>query len=240
MAFNISLQMTTRFEHAGPSALRLGLVVAHGVQPGSVVPDMEERLADRLAHLAAGLSASEDAFRGTIRDVFRNGKYKPTGRAKPASEYLLRVASEGSFPRINTLVDICNTLSVASLLPISIWDLDKARTDRFQFRLGAVDESYVFNATGQDIALSDLIVGCAVREDGLSEPIVNAVKDSQATKTDDTTTRVAAALYAPTTDGPGLSLAETCRLFEAWLAATDPGCRTASAILEPVNAVDLG
>lgn len=232
--------MTTRFDHAGPDSLRLGLVVAHGVRPATAVPAMQHHLEERLSRLANGLTEAEDAFRGVIRDVFRNGKYKPTGRAKPASEYLLRVASEGSFPRINTLVDICNTLSVVSLLPISIWDLDKAGTDRFMFRLGAVDESYVFNATGQDISLSDLIVGCAVRPDGASEPIVNAVKDSQATKTDEGTTRVAVALYAPREDGPALSLAETCQLFEAWLAATDPGCRTASAILEAGNAVDLG
>lgn len=239
-ALNISFLMTTRFEHAGPDSLRLGLVVAYGVRPSSAVPAMERSLEERLSRLASGLTDAEDAFRGLIRDVFRNGKYKPTGRAKPASEYLLRVASEGAFPRINTLVDICNTLSVASLLPISIWDLDKAETDRFIFRLGAVDESYVFNATGQDISLTDLIVGCAVRSDGSSEPIVNAVKDSQATKTDEDTARVAVALYAPHEDGPALSLAETCRLFETWLAATDPGCRTASSILEAGNAVELG
>ncbi|MDA0875652.1 MAG: hypothetical protein O3C45_11415 [Bacteroidetes bacterium] len=169
--------MPTPFEHAGPATLRLGLVVASGVRPQTPVPSMEDTLSQRLAQLSGGLSEAEEAHRGAIRDVFRNGKYKPTGRAKPASEYLLRVASEGSFPRINTLVDICNTLSVASLLPISIWDLDRAGTDRFMFRLGAVDETYVFNATGQEIALADLIMGCAVREDCASEPIVNAVKD---------------------------------------------------------------
>lgn len=237
---NISFQMTIRFKHAGPDALRLGLVLARGVNPEAPVAAMEERLAQRLEQLGSGLSEVEDTYRGSIRDVFRNGKYKPTGRAKPASEYLLRVASEGSFPRINTLVDICNTLSVASLLPISIWDLDRAGTDGFVFRLGAVDESYVFNATGQEISLADLIVGCAVRADGSSEPIVNAVKDCQATKTDAGTSRVAVALYAPRDDGPALSLTETCQLFEAWLAATDPGCWTASAILEAGNTVELG
>ncbi|MDA0875135.1 MAG: hypothetical protein O3C45_08770, partial [Bacteroidetes bacterium] len=65
-------------------------------------------------------------------------------------------------------------------------------------------------------------------------------KNCQATKTDIGTTRVAAALYAPVTEGPGLSLADTCQYFEAWLAATDPGCQTASAILDAGKAVTLG
>lgn len=231
--------MGMRFEHAGPDGLRLGLVVADGVETEAGVDALEERLKRRLADLADGLDDARDAYRTRVRDVFRNGRYKPTGRGKPASEYLLKVAAEADFPRINTLVDICNTLSISSLLPISIWDLDRAGTDRFEFRLGAVDESYVFNTSGQEIALEDLIVGCRMLPGQPSEPIVNAVKDSQATKTNASTRRVAAAIYAPIEDGPDLSLEQTCLLFEELLAATGPSCRTAHAILVPGQSVEL-
>ena len=137
---------------------------------------------------------------------------------------------------------------MSSLLPISVWDLDRAGGVAFEFRLGAVDESYVFNASGQEINLNDLIVGCIIREAGAShgashvasQPIVNAVKDSQATKTHDQTSRVAAAIYAPLDDGPDLSLMDTCRLFEEWLSATAEGCSTGSGILMPGESLTLG
>ena len=231
--------MGTRFEHAGPETLRLGLVVADGVEPEAPVEALEKRLEARLAELAAGLDDVRDAYRSRVRDVFRNGRYKPTGRGKPASEYLLKVAAEAAFPRINTLVDICNALSIGSLLPISIWDLDRAGTDRFEFRLGAVDESYVFNSSGQEISLEDLIVGCRILPGPSSEPIVNAVKDSQATKTNASTRRVAAAIYAPMEDGPDLSLEQTCLLFEELLTATSPSCTAGHAILAPGETVEL-
>jgi len=238
--------MRTHFVHEGPSSLQLGLVVAEGVHPEEPVPALDAALAARLASLSGGLSVEQDAFRAAVRDVFRNGRYKPTGRGKPASEYLLRAASEDRFPRINTLVDICNYLSAASLLPISIWDLDRAAEHAgwpesltFGFRLGSEGEHYVFNATGQDIALDDLIVGTVAADDGSSRPIVNAVKDSQVTKTTAATRRVAAAIYAPLDDGPDLSLREVCDAFVALLSATDPTCRCHSAILTPGDNVTM-
>ena len=39
--------------------------------------------------------AADDALRGLIRDLLRFGGFKPTGRSKPSSEYLLRAVSEG-------------------------------------------------------------------------------------------------------------------------------------------------
>ncbi len=216
--------------------------MAEGVHPDSPVPALDSGLNDRLAALAGGLNEEQDAYRAEVRNVFRNGRYKPTGRGKPASEYLLRAASEDRFPRINTLVDVNNYLSVASLLPISIWDVDKATglagletpaSPRFEFRLGAVDESYVFNATGQAIDLQDLIIGAIATDSGESLPIVNAIKDCQATKTAAATRRVAAAIYAPIEDGPDMSLAEVCESFSALLSAIHPECRCVHAILMP-------
>lgn len=240
--------MRIHFEHCGPDSLRLGVVVAQGVEPEAPPGELENLLNSRLGALSAGLNPNQDAYRADVRDVFRNGRYKPTGRGKPASEYLLKAASEDRFPRINTLVDICNYLSVASLLPISIWDMEKAGsvagwTDgsdlRFEFRLGAVDEQYVFNAGGQEIGLEDLIVGTVASTGHSTVPIVNAVKDCQQTKTTTATGQVAAAIYAPRHDGPDLSLQAVCDSFLTLLTETGPSCRCAAAIIEPGKSASL-
>src|SRR5262245_669827 len=71
--------------------------------------------------------ASDDAVRGAVRDVLRKFGYKPTGRGKPASEYLVRAVSEGALAAINLAVDAGNAVSLHSGLPISVVDLDRAR-----------------------------------------------------------------------------------------------------------------
>jgi len=212
--------------------------MASGVQATAPVPALETMITEALSQRADGLNEAQEAFRGSVRDVFRNGKWKPTGRSKPASEYLLRWASENRFPRINTLVDTCNVLSMGSMYPISVWDLDLAETDTFEFRLGAVDECYVFNAGGQEIAVTDLIVGCAMTAQ-VSKAIVNAVKDSQQTKTTDATSRVGVAVYAPAEDGPDASLESVLSRFEQVLRSTHPAATTSSAVLATGESIEF-
>ncbi|MEX1056013.1 MAG: hypothetical protein WED81_08270, partial [Rhodothermales bacterium] len=164
----------------------------------------------------------------------RNGNYKPTGRGKPASEYLLRAAAEGSFPRINAPVDICNLLSLKYVLPISLWDVDLSGSEQFVFRLGRAGERYVFNEGGQEIDVQDLLVGCRVRGDDhpAGEPIVNPVKDSLATKTRPDTSHVAACIYAP---GPPImveQLEAICVDFGKMLAGCGDNVISSHAVLE--------
>jgi len=136
------------------------------------------------AWLTAMLSAeaeapfrSDDAVRAAVRDLLRQGGFKPTGRSKPASEYLLRAAAEGTLQPINAAVDACNVVSLHSGLPISVVDLDLAQPP---LRIGIASEgsSYVFNASGQVIELKGLL--CLFDAQG---PCANAVKDAQRTKT---------------------------------------------------------
>ena len=47
---------------------------------------------------------SDDAVRAAVRELLRSGGFKPTGRSKPASEYLLKAAAEG-LASINAAVD---------------------------------------------------------------------------------------------------------------------------------------
>lgn len=119
----------------------------------------------------------DEAVRAAVRDMLRHAGYKPTGRGKPASEYLVRAAEEGTLGSINLAVDVCNAVSLHSALPISVVDLDRARAP---FRIGVAHEgeSYVFNASGQEIALGGLL--CLFDAEG---PCANAVRDAHRTKT---------------------------------------------------------
>ena len=127
---------------------------------------------------------SSDEVRKAVRDLLRHGGYKPTGRGKPASEYLLGVAQERALDSINVLVDACNAVSLHSGLPISVVDLDRTAGE---LRVGLAPEgaSYVFNASGQTIDLGGLL--CLFDAEGAC---ANAVKDAQRTKTTPATTRV--------------------------------------------------
>jgi DNA/RNA-binding domain of Phe-tRNA-synthetase-like protein len=120
---------------------------------------------------------ADDAVRAAVRDLLRHGGYKPTGRGKPASEYLVRAATEGTLASINAAVDACNAVSLHSGLPISVVDLDRAQPP-FRVAIAPAGSSYVFNASGQVIDLEGLL--CLFDAEG---PCANAVKDAQRTKT---------------------------------------------------------
>ncbi len=120
---------------------------------------------------------SSDAVREAIRGLLRRGGFKPTGRSKPASEYLLKAVRENLLGSINLAVDICNVVSLHSGLPISVIDLDRVQ-EPLQIAIAGPESSYVFNASGQMIDISGLV--CLGDAHG---PCANAVKDAQRTKT---------------------------------------------------------
>jgi DNA/RNA-binding domain of Phe-tRNA-synthetase-like protein len=132
---------------------------------------------------------SDDGVRQAVRELLRHGGYKPTGRGKPASEYLLRAVGEGALGSINAVVDACNVVSLHSGLPISVVDLDRA-TGGHRIAIAEEGVSYVFNASGQTIDLGGLV--CLFDDDG---PSANAVKDAQRTKTSPSTTRTRAVIW---------------------------------------------
>lgn len=207
-------------------------MLAEGVSAGAHPSGVDEAL----AALDPELDAAREARRLAARDMLRNGTCKPTGRGKPASEYLLRAVREETFPRINALVDVTNLVSAASALPVSLWDLDRAAASRFVFRLGTDGEAYLFNASGQTLALRDLVVGC--RGVGLGEPIVSPVKDGHATKTTTETSHVVGCIYAPAEAVSRDTLGELCEEFAGWLAQCG-GARTTTAVADPGETVEL-
>src|SRR5688572_30359359 len=95
-----------------------------------------------LPDAAAPVQRSED-LRGAVRDVLRHGGYKPTGRGKPASEYLVRAAENGGLRSINAAVDACNVVSLHSGFPISVVDLDRLSMP-LRIDIAPAGTSYVF------------------------------------------------------------------------------------------------
>lgn len=125
--------------------------------------------------------ASDDLVREKIRDMLRAFGYRPSGRGKPASEFLLRGVRS-----INRLVDVANAVSMHSGLPISVVDIDRLAPSDEPLRVAVAQpgEEYVFNASEQVIALAGL--PCLYDATG---PCANAVRDAQRTKTSATTRR---------------------------------------------------
>lgn len=125
----------------------------------------------------------DEAVRTAVRDMLRLGGYKPTGRGKPASEYLVRAVAEGTLASINLAVDACNAVSLHSGLPISVVDADRA-VPPWRIATAGAGARYVFNATGQEIDLEGLL--CLFDAAG---PCANPVRDAQRTKTSGATVR---------------------------------------------------
>ena len=171
--------------------------------PLGALPSPEWLVALLKSDASAPLS-SDDAVRGAVRDMLRHGGYKPTGRGKPASEYLVRAAGDGSLGTINTAVDLCNAVSLHSGLPVSVVDLDRA-TSPFRVAIAPEGAQYVFNASGQSIDLAGLL--CLFDAEG---PCANAVKDAQRTKTNADTRRTLTILWGAKSLGD-----RTARAF-AW------------------------
>ena len=135
---------------------------------------------------------SDDSVREAVRVLLRHGGFKPAGRGKPASEYLVRAVGDGALATINAAVDVCNIVSLHSGLPISVVDLDRAR-EPFRVGIAPAGSSYVFNASGQTIDLEGLL--CLFDADG---PCGNAVKDAQRTKTTADTRRTLSLVWGTT------------------------------------------
>lgn len=121
--------------------------------------------------------------------MLRFGGYKPTGRGKPASEYLVRAAEDGSLGPINVAVDACNVVSLHSGFPISVVDAERSRPP-FRIAVAEPGARYVFNRTGQEIDLGGLV--CLFDAEGAC---ANAVKDSQRTKTHEHTTSTVSVIW---------------------------------------------
>jgi DNA/RNA-binding domain of Phe-tRNA-synthetase-like protein len=132
---------------------------------------------------------SDDTVRAAVRNLLRHGGFKPTGRSKPAPEYLLKAAGEGTLGSINAAVDACNVVSLHSGLPVSVIDLDRAIAP-YRVEVAGAGSRYLFNSAGQVIELEGLL--CLFDAGG---PCANAVKDAERTKTGEATRRTLSVVW---------------------------------------------
>jgi len=190
----------------GPGALRAALVWGSGL-PGcprtETAPGFVEDLLGRVR--GAGESFLSAERKAAVRNMLRHGKYKPAGRSKPSSEYLLAAALKGEFPLVNGPVDVNNAVSLEWGYPASVFDAAKTG-DELSLRRGSSGEAYVFNASGQTIDLEDLLCVCrrgdATESGGSPEwiPCGNPVKDAMETKVFEDARDIVAVIYAPTSE----------------------------------------
>jgi len=128
------------------------------------------------------------------RALYRRFGVDPT-RVRPSSEALLRRLKKGELlPRINSLVDVANALSVQLQVPVGLYDLGKVRGDELVVRLGAEGESYT--GIGKErVNVANRI--CVADAEG---PCGNPSSDSARTMITTDTERAAWIYFLPVSD----------------------------------------
>lgn len=129
---------------------------------------------------------------GRARALYRQFGMDPT-RHRPSSEALLRRVSRGEpLPRVNSLVDVANVVSLRLQVPIGLYDLARVEGEgTLTVRLGRPDESYagigreVVNVAGR-ICVADA-----------AGPIGNPSADSARTMITTATERAAWLFFLP-------------------------------------------
>ncbi|MGA2640223.1 MAG: phenylalanine--tRNA ligase beta subunit-related protein [Spirochaetia bacterium] len=198
-----------------PSPVRAALVWGSGMPGCPATKKAPAFLQDLLDRVQAGVQVVSAERKAAVRNMLRYRSYKPAGRSKPASEYLLAAAADG-FPLVNGPVDVNNAVSLRWGYPASIFDATLSGWDLL-LRRGMPGERCVFNHSGQAIELEDLL--CVCREvDGAWVPCGNPVRDSMATKTSPATTQVVAVIFAPVEEPPG-DLRDAAGRFASLLAS---------------------
>ncbi len=173
------------------SNLRIGFLEAFDI---SVKPSSDKYIQiinDDIQEMLSPSYAYPDNMQKGIRSLLKTFGFHPSGRSRPASEYLFKdLINRGSFNYINNIVDINNHISLKYKLPISVFDLDKSGFN-LCLRVGQESEEYVFNKEGQILSLKKLLLVAKTNAEAIGTP----VKDSQATKVFEPTKNIAFFIY---------------------------------------------
>ena len=144
---------------------------------------------------------------GRARELYRRFGLDPT-KVRPSSEALLRRIKKGeSMPRINSLVDVANAMSVQLQVPVGLYDLGKVKGEELVIRLGAAGESY--EGIGKErVNVAGRI--CVADADG---PIGNPSADSARTMITTETEQAAWIYFLPVRDDDIDRTAELVAVF---------------------------
>jgi DNA/RNA-binding domain of Phe-tRNA-synthetase-like protein len=150
------------------------------------------------------------------RELYRRYGTDPT-RMRPSSEALLRRIKKGeSLPRINSLVDVANALSVQLQVPVGLYDLGKVKGEDLTVRLGRKDEAY--EGIGKDrVNVAERI--CVADAEG---PCGNPSADSARTMITTATERAAWIYFLPVSDDDIDRTAELIAVFGRGLVRLIP------------------
>ncbi|NNF07131.1 MAG: hypothetical protein HKN21_10255 [Candidatus Eisenbacteria bacterium] len=149
-----------------------------------------EALAETMRRVHGGKKPSEIPGLEPARRLYRTFGVDPT-RTRPSSEGLLRrVLQEKDLYRVNRLVDAVNWASLALLLPIGLYDLDKAMGS-FTIRQGLEGESYEGIRRGEINLSGKLVIADEVGACG------SPTADSLRTSIDDGTHHAVAMILTP-------------------------------------------
>jgi DNA/RNA-binding domain of Phe-tRNA-synthetase-like protein len=186
--------------------LALGSLTSAGLKNLPYDAAFENWFAEQLEQAARAVTEPVwEARRNSVRALLRKGGFKPSGRSKPAQEYLLRCLTEANFPRVNRAVDCLNIVSFRTGFPISLLKKD-CFPQGARVRFGQPGETYVFNSVGHELDLNGLI--CVYGGDRWDTPLGTPVKDSLAGKIDGETSDVVFFVYG-LVDEAGRSDVET-------------------------------
>lgn len=145
---------------------------------------------------AEGTSPGQVDGVGEARRLYRDFGVDPT-RTRPSSEALLRRAlKELPLYNVNNVVDWGNATSLATLLPLGLYDAARIDGDRVQVRVGAPDEEYEGIRKGM-VHLTGRL--CVADDRG---PFGSPTSDSLRTSIRSDTTDLLAVVFAPVGGDP--------------------------------------
>ncbi len=141
------------------------------------------------------------------RALYRRFGMDPT-KQRPSSEGLLRRLKKGEqLPRVNSLVDVANAMSVQLQVPVCLYDLDKAVGEELTIRLGRDGETYTGIRKDSVNVAGRLCVADA------RGPCGNPTSDSERTMITTETQRAAWIYFLPVTDDEIDRTAELVTVF---------------------------
>jgi len=213
-----------------PGPLRIGWIEADDVQIGPSSKEYLGLIEKETKHIREKDFVFPDHLQKGIRSLLKAYGFHPSGRNRPASEFLVKdIQLRGVFNSINNAVDINNHLSLISHLPISILDLEKTG-NKIRIRLGREKETYVFNREGQELSLKNLLVISS--DDSEDTPFGSPVKDSQKTKIFETTRSLCGVVYTSRNITPTEDLEKLMERFASLLETETKAKRVAWELLD--------
>ena len=108
------------------STLRIGFLEAFNINVKPSTEKYQQIITKDIEGMLKPGYAYPDNMQKGVRSLLKTFGFHPSGRSRPASEYLFKdLTNRGSFNYINNIVDINNHISLTYKLPISVFDLDK-------------------------------------------------------------------------------------------------------------------